>query len=124
MPQQVPIILRHGPLTVYLKPLERCPDLAAFVRALPEGSPVMWLDSARHHEVTGRWSLVGCEPWLTFTARGDRMELTTSASTRVWREHPLTALRHLLQTYHAPAISQPQSRAIGLLGFLSYDLNR
>ena len=33
MPQRVPLALRHGPLTVYLKPLERCPDLAAFVRA-------------------------------------------------------------------------------------------
>ena len=124
MPQQVPITLRHGPLTVYLQPLGGCPDLAAFVRALPPGDPVMWLDSARQHEVTGRWSLVGCEPWLTFTARGDRLELTTSSATRVWRDHPLAALRQLLQAYRAPAVAQPHGRAIGLMGFLSYDLNR
>ena len=117
-------MLRHGPLTVYLTPLDRCPDLEVFVRALPPESPVMWLDSARHHEVTGRWSLVGCEPWLTFTARGDRLQMTTSATTRVWRGHPLEGLRHLLRTYRAPAVAAPHGRAIGLMGFLSYDLNR
>ena len=124
MPQRVPVILRHGPLTVYLQSLGGCPDLAAFVRALPPEAPVMWLDSARQHDVTGRWSLVGCEPWLTFTARGDRLKLTTNASTRVWRGHPLEGLRQLLQAYRAPAIAQPHGRAIGLMGFLSYDLNR
>ena len=124
MPPRLPVALHHGPLLVYLTPLQREPDLAAFVRALPPDAPVMWLDSARQHDVTGRWSLLGCDPWLTFTVRGERMELKTSASTHVWRDHPLTALRQLLQAYRTPAVSHPYGRAVGLMGFLSYDFNR
>ena len=124
MPHEGPVTIRHGPLTVYLKPLEGCPDLQSFVHALPPTIPVIWLDSARHHAVTGRWSLVGYDPWLTFQARGERVELQTSAVTHVFRAHPLDALRQLLARYRAPARSQPPMRAVGLLGFLSYDLNR
>ena len=83
----------------------------------------MWLDSARGHPVTGRWSLLGFDPWLRFTAWGDRVEVSTTSATRVVREHPLEALRTLLRRYAAPP-DHPFGRAIGLLGFLSYDLNR
>ena len=116
--------LRHGPLTVYVKPLEGDPDLGGLVRALPPRQPVIWLDSARHHPVTGRWSMVGFDPWLTLVAHGDRMELRTRAATTMKRSHPLQALQEILRRYRADASSQPHTRAIGLMGFLSYDLNR
>ncbi len=116
--------LRHGPLTVYLKSLNGCVDLASLVDHLQPDTPIVWLDSARHHPVTGRWSLVGFDPWLTFVARGDRLELRTSASTRVWRGHPLEALRGVLARYRASAASAAYARAVGLVGWLSYDLNR
>ncbi len=119
-----PCALSHGPLTVYAVALDGCPDLAPLVCRLPETSPLIWLDSARPHPVTGRWSLLGFDPWLTFTARGDRMELTTSASTQVWRAHPLEALRQILRRYQAPGSGQPHARATGLMGYLSYELNR
>ena len=117
-------VLRHGPLTVYLKPLDGCANLSAFVETLPPDVPAIWLDSARQHPVTGRWSMVGCHPWLRFSARGDRLELRTSAATQRWRGHPLEGLRRILRRYRAPHASIPQARALGLMGFLSYDLNR
>ena len=123
-----PLALQHGPLTVYLQPHPGCPDLHALVQGLPPGEPVVWCDSARRHPVTGRWSLLGFDPWLTLTARGDRLELHTSASTHVWRDHPLDALRRILRRYRAPSPAAgrdvPHGRAVGLMGFLSYDLNR
>ncbi len=123
-----PLALRHGPLAVYLQPLAGCPDLHALASGLPPGEPVMWCDSARRHPVTGRWSLLGCAPWLTLTVRGERIELRTSAATHVWRAHPLEALRQVLRRYRVPAPpagrSVPHGRAVGLMGFLSYDLNR
>ena len=124
MGTNAPIALRHGPLTVYLKPLEGCPDLLAIIRNLPPTTPVIWCDSARRHAVTGRWSMLGFDPWLTLVARGGRIELSTSASTHVWRGHPLAALRQVLRRYRAPRSGYPHARAIGLMGFLSYDLNR
>ena len=124
MPQCVPLALRHGPLTVYLQPLAGCPELQPLVESLPSKTPVVWLDSARQHEVTGRWSMVGYDPWLTLVSRGNRIELRTSASTRIWRGHPLEVLRSVLSRYRAPSLAQPHARAIGLMGFLSYELNR
>ena len=124
MPRQASLALRHGPLTVYLKPLAGCPDLQPLVQALPSNTPVIWFDSARQHEVTGRWSMVGYDPWLTLVSHGDRIELRTSAATHVWRGHPLEALRRVVSRYRAPSCAQPHTRAVGLMGFLSYELNR
>ena len=121
---KAPLALRHGPLTVYLKSLNGCVDCASFTARLAPDTPVVWLDSARQHPVTGRWSLVGFDPWLTFIAHGDRLELRTSAATRVWRGQPLEALRGVLARYRASAASAAHLRAVGLVGWLSYDLNR
>jgi len=115
--------LPHGPLTIYLASLDGAADLSLFVRGLPADCPVMWLDSARHHAVTGRWSMVGVDPWMTLIARGDRIEWRTSATTHRWRAHPLEALRALLRRYQA-APGQPFASVVGLMGWLSYELNR
>ncbi|MBI4342705.1 MAG: aminodeoxychorismate synthase, component I [Candidatus Omnitrophica bacterium] len=124
MPRTAPFCLQHGPLTVYLQPLSGCLSLIPIVRTMAQEGPLIWLDSARSHPVTGRWSLVGGHPWLTLRARGDGLELHTSASSRRWRANPLAALRETLDRYRTPARATPQGRGIGLLGFLSYDLNR
>src|SRR3989338_698826 len=124
MPAKAPFVLRHGPLTVYVKALDGCPDLASFVASLPPAMPVIWCDSARHHPVTGRWSMVGCDPWLTFVARGSRVQLQTGAATHVWRANPFDALRDVWRRYQCSSRLQPQARGIGLMGFLSYDANR
>ncbi|MBI1991746.1 MAG: anthranilate synthase component I family protein [Candidatus Omnitrophica bacterium] len=132
MGHDAPVALRCGPLDVYLKSLRGCPDLQPFLQGVPRGVPFIWYDSARQHPVTGRWSMAGYDPWLTLVAHGDRVELRTSAATHIRREHPLEALRSVLRRYHH-ASSRPQGsprggremgRAVGLMGFLSYDLNR
>jgi len=121
-----PVRLQHGPLTVFLAPLAGCPDLLPLVRSLPEDHPVIWMDSARTHPITGRWSLLGYEPWVTLLARGDRVELRTSGTTHVWRGHPLEALRRVLRRYQVSSSSPlgAAGRAVGLMGFLSYECNR
>ena len=121
-----PVRLQHGPLTVFLAPLAGCPDLLPLVRSLPEDHPVIWLDSARTHPITGRWSLLGYEPWVRLLARGDRVELRTSGATHVWRGHPLEALRRVLRRYRMGSSSPlgAAGRAVGLMGFLSYECNR
>lgn len=119
-----PSLLRYGPLSAYVTSREGCVELQAFIQQLPQETPVVWCDSARVHPMTGRWSILGCDPWLTLFARGDRIELRTSAATHIWREHPLTALRQVMRRYRVPASAGPHGRAIGLMGWLSYDLNR
>ena len=123
MPHDTPVRLRYGPLTVYVQSLAGCPELQPYVQSLPPDEPVVWLDSARHHPVTGRWSLVGCEPWMTCSVRGNRIELCTSAATHVYRAHPLDALRQVLRRYRIPPTAEPHARAMALMGFLGYELN-
>ena len=124
MRQSAPLRLRHGPLQVYLKSFDGCLDLERFVWSLPTETQVMWLDSARSHEVTGRWSMVGYDPWLTLVARGDRVSLHTASTSQSWRAHPLEALRTILRRYQVPTSLGAVGRAVGLMGYLSYDLNR
>ncbi|HEX9780971.1 MAG TPA: anthranilate synthase component I family protein [bacterium] len=119
-----PFLFRAGPLRGFVRALPACPDLARLVQAVPEREPVVWLDSARTHPVTGRWSMVGLDPWLTLQADGDRVELATSASTKRFRAHPLEALGSVLKRYRVPARARPEDKALGLMGWLSYDLNR
>ena len=124
MSPHAPLALRHGPFACYLQPMDGCPDLAPLASALSSETPLVWLDSARQHPVTGRWSLLGCHPWLTLRARGDRVELRTSAASQTFREDPLDALRQVLQRYETRPRAVPHARALGLMGCLSYDLNR
>ena len=119
-----PHVLRHGTLTVYLKSLEGARLLQLLVKKLPEGRPVVWLDSARHHPATGRWSLLGYDPWLTLVARDGAVEVRTSHATQRRHAHPLSVLDEVLSRYRLPSSSQPQARAIGLMGFFSYECNR
>ncbi len=119
-----PVLLRHGPLTLYLQPIDGCPDLRPLLQSLPSAMPVVWLDTARPHPVTGRWSFLGYDPWLTVVARGTRLEVRTSASTQRWRAHPLQALRQVMQRYRLAPLGQPHARALGLMGGLSYEMNR
>ena len=118
MPFTTPVLLRHGSLQVYVEPLDGCPDLERLAAGWPNGRPFIWLDSARHHPVTGRWSLFGADPWLTLTAHGERTTLQTSASTHILHDHPLQALHQVLRRYRAPLTTQSHARAIGLMGFL------
>ncbi len=119
---------RVGPLTISLKRLERGIDLLPLAGSLPAGQPVVWLDSARVHPVTGRWSILAWDPWLTCRVSGDQVEIRTSASTTVRKAHPLEALRALLNRYRLgdrdAAALGAAARPIGLLGYLSYDMNR
>ena len=85
---------------------------------------LVWLDSARLHRVTGRFSLLGWDPWMTLSASGDAVTLTTSAGATTRYGDPLDALRERLARYAGPRHDAFPPVGLGFLGFLSYDLNR
>ncbi len=119
-----PLAFRHGPLTAFVHPLKTLPDLPALAAMLPSHHPVVWLDSARTHPVTGRWSLLAWDPWLTVRADGARCEVRTSAATEIRQEPPFACLRRVLARYQAPPRGVALEQALGLLGWISYDANR
>jgi aminodeoxychorismate synthase component I len=119
-----PIFQRHGALGVYLHAIDEDLALNAIIDRMAPHQPVVWLDSARVHPVTGRWSLLGLHPWLRLQAKAGRLSWQTSALTREFQGNPFAALGEALRRYHIPQSGQAHQRAIGLMGFLSYDANR
>ncbi len=125
MPHEKPVLtISCGPFTVYLTAYDRVVPLGRIAQDLPSATPVVWLDSARTHPVTGRWSLLGYDPWLTLISRGSRSEVRTSHDTRIVTDSPLHVLRQIVRRYQVRPHAHPAMRALGLLGFLSYELNR
>jgi para-aminobenzoate synthetase component 1 len=124
MKGQTPCARPCGPLTVFLQPLSAPPALGDVVRMVPRTVPLVWLDSARPHAVTGRWSVLGYEPWVALRSWGRRVEVTTSTATRVLRAHPLDVLRQTLERYRVTQPLPPPMHLVGLLGWFSYELNR
>ena len=124
MPFTVPKPQRFGSFDATIQVLEGACALAPIAQALQLEPPVVWFDSAREHPVTGRWSILGADPWLTLIARGDRIECRTAATSLHWRMSPLEALRAVLKRYRVSAALTPQSRMLGLMGCLSYEANR
>lgn len=117
--------LISGAPSVVLTRLERPLDLQPLAQRLQAlGDPMLWLDSARQHPVTGRCSILGWDPWLTCAARGERVRLTTSRGTHTSNDHPLSALRRVLARYAAPHRAPLPIGHPGLMGVVGYELNR
>ncbi len=100
-------------------------DLQGLVATvLPTQRHLVWLDSARMHRLTGRYSLVGWDPWLILSAVGDHVTLTTSTSSRQTRGNPLDALRQILARYPGPRQQPLPALGLGFFGVFGYELNR
>ena len=87
-------------------------NLQAVAARVQQDAPyLVWLDSARPHPVTGRFSVLGWDPWLVFTPPR--------------HAHPLKALRELLARYPGPGDGRGLPPAgLGWLGLFGYELNR
>ncbi len=101
-------------------------ELRPIARQIAADHPVMvWLDSARVHPVTGRFSLLGWDPWCTLTAHEQAIALTTAQGDERLEGHPLVVLRQLLRRYPGPTeqVGLPPV-GLGWFTFFSYELNR
>ncbi|HBQ37659.1 MAG: hypothetical protein A3I71_07575 [Omnitrophica WOR_2 bacterium RIFCSPLOWO2_02_FULL_63_16] len=121
-----PRVLPGAP-ACYYQIRDEAVDVSRVAEALlPAHQPVVWLDSARRNPATGRFSIVGWDPWLTLRAEAGEVTLTTAQASLRHRDHPLTALRRVLGGYRTDPAQDDGSPPIGpgLLGVLSYELNR
>ena len=84
------------------RPAGRLSSVEAFARLRTAGL-LEWntpwsflLDSAAGTEQTGRYSFLGCRPYLVFSSRRDQITIQSAEGTRTFRDHPLRVLRDLL----------------------------
>ncbi|MGE5530856.1 MAG: aminodeoxychorismate synthase component I [Bacteroidota bacterium] len=80
----------------------------------------VWLDSARTGPY-GRNSFIGCDPFLTFTAKADRLTLRGIRDEDVSGD-PFPMLEGLLDQYRLPCGPRPLCGAA--MGYFAYDLGR
>jgi len=81
------------------------------------------LDSADPSHPDGRFSMVGCDPWAVYRARGSEIRIETDVG-RVDFDHPLDGLGAVLAAVKAPPPPEPLPFAGGAVGFFAYDLGR
>lgn len=101
------------PLPPHLTPL----TVASALRRRPGFA---WLDSARTGPY-GRYSFIGCDAFLTFTAKDDHLTLRGARDEDLCGD-PFSMLEGLLEQYRLP--TGPRPLCGGAIGYLSYDLGR
>ena len=107
--------------------VQRTPiNLQRLVEALLPANPTLvWLDSARFHPATGRFSIVGWDPWLSLSALGPNVTCATGHAFTKTSGDPLEVLRGTLARY--PGVRTGEASppvGLGFLGVFSYELNR
>jgi aminodeoxychorismate synthase component I len=108
--------------------MDRVPEVERVAEALwsrAPGGPMVWLDSARAHPVTGRWSVLAWDPWLTLTAAEGELTLRASDAAVRGAGDPLEALRAVLARYRTDrpgALPGEPPMGAGLMVLLGYEL--
>jgi para-aminobenzoate synthetase component 1 len=79
-----------------------------------------FLDSGMGADRLGRFSFVGCDPFLVLQSRGRTVEVDGARTGR----NPFAVLRRLLKQYKRPPADAPVPFTGGAVGYLAYDLGR
>jgi len=83
-----------------------------------------FLDSAMDTQKLGRYSLMGCEPFLIFKSTGENVTIQENGEERHNCGHPLDVLGLYLQKYQVAKDELQLPCYGGVVGYLSYDLGR
>ena len=99
--------------------------LSAFLRLRP-GPYAFLLESVEGGEKWARYSFLGSDPLMIFTARGNRVTLRRhgARTERLSSGNPFRALRDLLARFHPVAVPGLPRFQGGAVGYIAYDMVR
>ena len=100
------------------------PSPVAAFAALRSGDEPFFLDGARDHHGQGRYSFLGCDPFLTIRAKGARVVVATADGRHEEAGNPFRVLQHELRRYALPYYPRPLPFVGGVVGYFSYDLKQ
>jgi len=106
---------------LYIGPLKPSMDPADAYEAVRSGGYSFLLESARHHPKIGRYSYVGAEPYMVFSAKGNDVYVSKGGQRAVLGRRPLGKLRELMAGYKAARLEHLPPFTGGCVGFFSYD---
>lgn len=106
-----------------LEKINNPPDPFAAFGSLQKRPYAFFLDSACGHEKLGRFSFMGCDPFLVFRAKGNSISLEwDDGRTEYFKSDPFIALESLLKKFGIRESSPGIPFASGAVGYFSYDL--
>lgn len=80
-----------------------------------------FLDSARTHPVTGRYSFIGIDPFLIFKAKGNLIEIESKSGVKKLEGDPFVVLKGILDNYRVLPEEGLPNFIGGAVGYISYD---
>jgi len=81
-----------------------------------------FLDSGMDPDKLGRYSFMGCDPFLVLSTRGNEGILTQGKAKARIKGNPFDTLQRLLEIYRLDSSPSPVPFVGGAVGYLSYDL--
>lgn len=110
----------------FLVPLSRRLKLKGGVldtfEKINQGNFSFLLDSARFHRDTGRYSFLGCKPFLIFKSKANHIEIITERERSIYRGNPIHKLREILNSFKSIKIAGLPNFTGGAVGYFGYDV--
>lgn len=88
---------------------------------LRNGGFSFFLDSARTHPVTGRYSFIGVDPFLIFRAKGTSIEIESKSGIKKLEGNPFLVLKDILDNYRVSSDEGLPNFIGGAVGYIGYD---
>lgn len=104
----------------FMRELPGFDPASAFSALLDDREPFL-LESARISPVTGRYSFMGSNPYMSFRCKGNQVEITRDGRRSVASRPPLAKLRELMSGYRLEQVPGLPPFTGGCVGFISYD---
>jgi para-aminobenzoate synthetase component 1 len=98
------------------------PGALDIFRSIKDRPYSFFLDSACDPKKLGRFSFIGCDPFLVFKSKGDSVKLEWAGRTEELKANPFPVLKKLLKKYKAVNYSKELPFIGGAVGYFSYDL--
>lgn len=109
---------------ILIRELPRAPSHARLFEKFVARPYPFLLESGRGYGELGRFSFLGCDPFLVVKSVGRRVEVTGSQGRRTFTASPFDVIDDLLARYSLPKGDYPVPFVGGAVGYLGYDLGR
>jgi para-aminobenzoate synthetase component 1 len=98
-------------------------DITPVFTALSQNFYSFFLDSALSSKKLGRFSFLGCDPFLVFKSKGDSITLESKAGKKEsFKANPFSTLKEIFEKYSCESSNSKLPFLCGGVGYFSYDL--
>ncbi|MEW6097395.1 MAG: aminodeoxychorismate synthase component I [bacterium] len=97
-------------------------DAVKVFSVFKEADYPFFLDSGMNKYGLGRYSFIGCEPFLIFKSRGKKIEIFEAETKKQLEDDPFEALKRLINQYKLQQLPNLPSFIGGAVGYFGYEM--